>query len=210
MNSTEKKRTVFENKILPALNYVGAIGAAIMCIAYIVLVIILIKGFKVEEVLQTTIFAFVNAGVGFIIMQFLKYQGICFAKVIPENKAITDIYYGSKTKDKKNHSLTYFWGTSIAKDAAIKCLSIAATSIGIIYIVIAGSNDYNLLLLAIVNLLMFICFGFLSLVKAYDYYNQTYISYVKERLEDVSVEIPQEPVVIDEATEESSDDEEGE
>ena len=195
-----RKPTVFEEKILPILNYVGAIGAAIMCIAYVVVVFMLINGFQQEQVLNTTIFACVNAAVGFVIMQFLKYQGVSFAQMIPENKEVLELYFKTKTKDKKTHSLIFFWTTSVIKDIIVKCATLAATSIGVIYIVITGSNDYNLLLLAAVNLLMFICFGFLSLVKAYNYFNQTYIEYIKERLEDVSVEIPQEPV---KATEES-------
>lgn len=181
----EKKYTIFEKKILPVLNYVGAIGALIMSIAYIIMVFVLINGFKAEAVLKTTIFAVVNAVVGFIIMQFLKYQGVSFAEMIPENKAIIDQYYATKTKDKKPHSLTYFWLTTGLKDALIKGLSLIVTTVGIVYIVIQGSQDSNLILLAFVNLLMFICFGFLSLVKAYNYVNNIYIQYVKEKLEEV-------------------------
>ena len=171
----------FKNKILPILLYVGVIGASIMCIAYIILVFVLIQGFKAEAALNTTIFACVSAGVGFIIMQFLKYQGVSFAEV--ENKAILEQYYGTKTKDKKAHSLTYFWITSVIKDIIVKCATLAATSVGIVYIIIKGSNDYALIGLAIVNLLMFICFGFISLVKAYNYFNRVYIKYIKEQLE---------------------------
>ena len=81
-------RTFLERKILPILNYIGIIGAVIMAIAYIVIVFVLINGFKAEALLQTTVFACVNAAVGFIIMQFLKYQGESFAKMLPENKEI--------------------------------------------------------------------------------------------------------------------------
>ena len=38
-----------------------------------------------------------------------------------------------------------------------------------------------MLLMALVNLLMFVCFGFLSLVKAYDYFNEKYIPYLVEK-----------------------------
>lgn len=182
-NLTEKKQSFFENKVIPVLNYVGLIGAIIMSIAYIIVVLVLINGFKAEELLQTTIFACVNAGVGFIIMQFLKVQGVSFAKMLPENIAIMKQYYTEKTKDKKVRSIRYFWITSVIKDIVVKCASLAVTTIGVIYIVIQGSNDYNMLLLAFVNLLMFICFGFLSLVKAYDYFNQMHIPYLKEQLE---------------------------
>ena len=182
-NETEKK-DIFKEKILPILHYVGFIGAIITSIGYIILVTILIFGFKVEKILDTTIFAVVNAGVGFIIMQFLKYQGVTFAENLPENKDILTKYRTTKTKDKKNHSLTYFWVTSVVKDVLIKCLTLALTTIGLIYIVIEGSRDYALIWLSIVNLLMFISFGLLALVKAYKYFNTTYIEYVKERLKE--------------------------
>ena len=178
---TVDKINFFKQKVLPILHYVGVIGATIMSVAYIILVMVLIQGFKVEATLKTTIFACVSAGVGFIIMQFLKYQGITFAEL--ENKEILEKYYGTKTRDKKSHSLTYFWVTSVVKDIIVKCATVAGTSVGIVYIIIEGSKDYNLILLAIVNLLMFICFGFISLVKAYNYFNRIYIKYIQERME---------------------------
>ena len=175
-------RTFLERKILPILNYIGIIGAVIMAIAYIVIVFVLINGFKAEALLQTTVFACVNAAVGFIIMQFLKYQGESFAKMLPENKEIVDRYYKTKTKDKKVHSIKYFWVTTVIKDIIVKCATLGATTIGIIYIVIQGSNDYNLLLLALVNLLMFVCFGFISLNNAYEFFNNKHVPYMIEQL----------------------------
>lgn len=53
---------------------------------------------------------------------------------------------------------------------------------GVVYIVIQGCNDYNLLLLALVNLVMFICFGLLALNKAYDFYNDRHIPYVIDQI----------------------------
>ena len=175
-------RTFLERKILPVLNYIGIIGAVIMAIAYIVIVFVLINGFKAEALLQTTVFACVNAAVGFIIMQFLKYQGVSFAKMLPENKEVIERYYKTKTKDKKVHSITYFWVTTVIKDIIVKCATLGATTIGIIYIVIQGSNDYNLLLLALVNLLMFVCFGFISLNNAYEFFNNKHVPYMIEQL----------------------------
>lgn len=176
----------FEKHIKPILTYVGLIGAVLTSIAYIILIFILIKGFKYEQTTQTIVFALVNAAVGLIIANFLKYQGISFAKEIPANQELLKNYYGAKTKDKKNHSLSFFWITSIIKDIITKGLSIAATTCGLIYIVIVGSNDWSLLLMSIVNLLLFICFGLLSLNKAYDYFNNTYVAYMKERIDETS------------------------
>lgn len=178
----------FEKHIKPILTYIGLIGAVLTSIAYIILIFILIKGFKYEQTTQTIVFALVNAAVGLIIANFLKYQGISFAKEIPANQKLLKDYYGAKTKDKKNHSLSFFWITSIIKDIIIKGLSIAATTCGLIYIVIVGSNDWSLLLMSIVNLLLFICFGLLSLNKAYDYFNNTYVAYMKERINEAPKE----------------------
>lgn len=189
----EINKSRFEEKILPVLNYVGIIGAVIMAIAYIISVFVLINGFKVEELLQTTIFACVNAATGFIIMQFLKFQGVSFAKMLPENQELIKKYYKTKTKDKKLHSITYFWTTTVIKDIVVKCATLGITTIGVVYIVIQGSNDYNLLLLAVVNLLMFICFGFISLVNAYDFYNNKHIPYIVEQLEKANEETKQDP-----------------
>lgn len=176
------KKDVFENKIKPLLTYIGIIGAALTSVAYIILMFVLIKGFKYEQTVKTIVFAVVNAAVGLIIANFLKYQGISFAKDLPENQDIIKEYYGTRTKDKKNHSLSFFWITSIIKDIFTKGCSVAATTMGLIYIVIIGSNDWSLLLLAAVNLILFICFGMLALNKAFDYYNNHYIEYMRDRI----------------------------
>ena len=175
------RKTVFENKIKPLLHYVGTIGAVLMSIAYIVVVFVLVVGFKVKNVEQSIVFATVNAVVGIMIMQFLKIQGIDFAKSLPENQEILNKYY-TKRKKTKLYSIKYYWATSVTKDVIMKGVSIAATSAGLIYIVIEGSSDYNLLLLAVVNLIMFICFGFLSMTNAYDFYNEKHIPFIKDKL----------------------------
>ena len=180
-------KNTFETKIKPVLSYVGAIGAGLMCIAYIIVVFVLIRGFQATVIFNTLLFAAVNAIVGFIILQFLKVQGISFAKLIPENDEIIKEYYSTKTKDKKPHSMQFYWTTSVIKDIFTKCISVAITSAGLIYIIIQGSNDWNLLLLAIVNLIMFICFGFLALVNAYEFFNNTYIPYMQEKIDETKI-----------------------
>ena len=175
-----------QEKLVNVLTYIGIIGATICSIAYIFVVIVLIQGFKAETTTQTVIFAVVNAIVGFIIMQFLKVQGEQFAKNKPENKKIIDEYYNSKTKDKKLHSMRYYWITSIIQDIFTKVLTVFASTFGIIYIVIVGSNDWNLLMLALVNLLLFICFGLLALNNAFEFFNNKHIPYMKEKIREVN------------------------
>jgi hypothetical protein len=182
----EKKKTVdfFEEKVLPILQYIGTIGAIIMSIAYIILVFVLIFGFKREDLLTTTVFAIVSAAFGFVILQMLKIQGQSFAENKEDNKAILKEYYGTHTKDKKNHSMTYFWIKSVITDALVKAGTVAVSTIGLIYIIIQGSRDYSLIFLGIVNLLMFISFGFLGLVKSYKYFNRVYIEYIKDKIKE--------------------------
>ena len=175
-----------QEKLINVLKYIGIIGATICSVAYIFVVIVLIQGFKVETTTQTVIFAVVNAIVGFIIMQFLKVQGEQFAKNKPENKKIIDEYYNSKTKDKKLHSMRYYWITSIIQDIFTKVLTVFASTFGIIYIVIVGSNDWNLLMLALVNLLLFICFGLLALNNAFEFFNNKHIPYMIEKVREVN------------------------
>lgn len=184
----------FEQKIKPLLIYIGTFGAIFMSIAYIILMFVLVFGFNVQKDLRNSIiFAVINAVVGFVIMIFLKIQGIDFAKSLPENAKILEEYNGVRVKKVRTHSLTFFWVKSTIIDFVAKVITVAFTTAGIIYIVVEGSNDYNMLLLSAVNLIMFLCFGFLNLVRAYDFFNEMHIPYIKEKLETRKKELNKEP-----------------
>lgn len=177
----------FETKIKPMLKYVGGIGAILMGIAYLAIVFILVFGFTAEATFaQSVTFAAVNAIMGLIIMQFLKIQGIDLAKDIEENKQVLKEYSGTKARTKQLKSIKHFWLTSIATDVVVKGLMFMGTTMGIIYIVVAGTQNYTLILLAIVNLFMFGCFGLLSLVRAYDFFNEEHIPYLKEKINEIN------------------------
>lgn len=174
---------MFEKRIKPLLQYVGAIGAAIMSIMYMIIIVILIVGFESHDLKNTTIFSIINAVVGLIIMQFLKIQGISFAKNLPENQKLIKDYYGSITHDKRLRNINSFLLWSTIKDIVLKGTGLIISSVGIIYIVIQGSHDYTMLLLAVVNLLMFISFGILSMNGSYEFYNNYHVPYMKHQLE---------------------------
>ena len=182
------KQEIFENKIKPILLWMGTIVSCVMAIAYIIVVFVLIQGFKVETILNTSIFSLVTALVGFCIMQMLKIQGQSFAAEIEENKKIHKQYTRTETKDKKAHSMKYYWIKSGAIDILTKCLTLSITSIGMVYIMIEGSQDYNLLMLAIVNLLMFAGFGLVGLVNAYNFYNESFVPYMMEQIKKQELE----------------------
>lgn len=178
-----ESKNFFEKKIQPAILYIGLIGAIISSIGYIALVIVLIQGFKVQAIKQTLAYAIVNAIVGLIIANFLKYQGTAFAENLPENKKIKEEYFSDALKETKYKDISYFWATSLIKDIIFKGITLFASTAGLIYIVIKGSQDYSLLLMAFVNLLLFISFGLLSLSKAYNYYNNIYVNFMKQQIE---------------------------
>lgn len=177
--------TNFDKKIKPIFAYVGTIGAVMATIAYVIIVFIMVFGISVSHSFsRTLIFAIINAAVGLVIIQFLKIQGIDLAKRLEKNKDILEQYNKNRAKVKKLHGLGWFWGTTIIKDVIIKCATLAATTLGIIYIVISASQDYTLLLLALVNIIMFACYGLLSLVKAYDFFNDEYIPFITEQMDE--------------------------
>lgn len=177
----QKQKSIFEKRIKPALSYVGTIGSILMVAAYIVIVFIMVFGFSVTDITQTITFAIVNAIVGFIIMQLLRIQGIDFAKQIPFNQVVMKDYNALTPKDDKHYSMKHYWFTAIVKDILTKVTTIIITTTGLIYIVIAGSRDYMLFLMAVVNIIMFICFGLLALVNSYEFYNEQHIPFIIDK-----------------------------
>jgi hypothetical protein len=176
--------SLFEKKIKPILIYVGTIGAVLSAVAYVILIFTMIFGLTIQASIQDTlIFACVNAIIGFVIMQFLKIQGISFAKNYKHSVDVSTKWRAlNPIKDKRKHSLKHFWFVSIVKDIITRVLLIVITTICIIYLVIKGTHDYTYLLLMFVNLIMFACFGLISLVNAHDFYIEQHIPYLEEQI----------------------------
>lgn len=175
-------KNTFEDKIKPFLVYVGVIGAALASVMYIVSAIVLVMGFQAKTFTQAIVFAVISAVLGLVIMFFLRYQGVSFAKALPENQAIREKYECKEPKT-KFHTLKYFWIKNTVIDVIVKGITVALTTAGIIYIVIEGSQDYKLILLAIANLILFACFGLIALANAYDFYNDQFVPYMKQQID---------------------------
>lgn len=184
------KRNIFENYIAPVLEFIGIIGAVVSSIAYVILVYIMVKGVpSIKSVTQTAIYAGINGVMGFLILQCLKLQGTSFAKNLPENRTLVKQYYGEKTKDKKAHSLKYYWATSVVKDLFTKVLTFAFAVFGITYIGFTGNGNSALIGLAFVNILMFLSFGLVGLIKSYEYYNNSFVPYMKDQIEQIGQKV---------------------
>jgi hypothetical protein len=189
MGALDDKRqaTIQQSKqaLLKLLGNIGLIGASITAVMYVVLALVLIFGVKKIDdgnTMQYLSFVIVTASVGMLINFMLRLQGVTYAKNIPENARILREYYDSKTRDKKYKSIKYFWIKSFVTDVVVKFATTCASVFGVIYIAIVGSGDISLMLIALCNLLMFTCFGLLSLCSAYAFFNDHHIPYIKEQL----------------------------
>ena len=120
-------KNTFEEKIKPFLIYVGAIGAIFSGIMYILATVVLIMGFQAKTFTQAIVFAIVSAILGLIIMFFLRYQGLSFAKAIPENQEVLSLYNTKQTKT-KHHTLRYFWIKNALIDFLIKGCTVALST----------------------------------------------------------------------------------
>lgn len=172
------------DKINNILSLVGLITAITMTVAYFVAVMVLIVGFEKKTLLQTTIFSVVSALIGLIIMASWRFQGQTWASMLDENKYIMSIYNNTKIKDRKFHNMTFFWTFQTLKDIFFRAGSIGATTIGVLYLVVVGSQDYRMLYLAIVHIIMWFGWGMLACAKAYNYYNNQFIPYIKNKIKE--------------------------
>lgn len=173
-----------ERKIRESLKYIASVGALLTIIAYISLVVVLIVGFEKKFQFESTLlFSTINAIFGLIVMLLLREQGITFAKSNENNKKIMEDYHEAINKKKKQKKLRTIKSYRLIKaliDLITKSITVLIMSFFVVYIIIEGQNDWSLMLLAVVNILMFVSFGLLSLEKAYNFYNEEHIAAIKE------------------------------
>lgn len=172
-------------KIKSLIYWTGLICASISVVAYILIVVVMCVGFSVSASFSTNlIFALISAFVGILIMQFMKLQGIAFAKSEDEVKEVWDKFYKKRTKKRKVHSVRYFWVKSISVDIIVKAISIIITSVGTLYVFIEASGDVMRILLAIFNLTLFAGFGMMGLTQAYDFIRDEHLAWMLQQLEE--------------------------
>lgn len=80
--------------------------------------------------------------------------------------------------------MNYYMIKTGISDIVSKCFFFGFASVGMVYVMIEGSGDYSLLLLALVNLLMFAGYGLINLCKAYDFYNEEYVPYMLDKIKE--------------------------
>ena len=176
-------QTFFESKIRPLFLYMGSFASIIFSIAYIIVVAIMILGLEAAPTIETFVgFLIANLVAGACIAISLMIQGQDFAKNTPTNKKILEQYY--KRKEAKLHSMTYYWIWAIIQVVLTRLLTVAAMTYIVIDICWQGNGQYTYFLMAIFNILMFVGFGLLGMVSMYDKFNNRYIPWVQQQIDE--------------------------
>lgn len=170
--------------LLKLLNNIGVVGAILASIADIIFVIIFVVGIKIEiDIKANIIFAIINALIGILINCLLRIQGQKYAEL--ENQELCDKFYRKKAKEAKRHISMKVWQSiSIIKDIIIKGGTTTFGIFGIIYLSIEGSKNPIQILITLVTLVMFACFGLMSMNSAYNRYYNIQIPFMELKIKE--------------------------
>lgn len=166
------------------LNNIGFIGAVLAAIADIVLVIIFVVGIRIDIQLNSIIlFSVVNALTGLLINILLRYQGQKYAEI--ENEELLNKFYEKKVKEEKDPISMSMWQLIEGiKDFLIKGLTTSFSIFGIIYISIEGSKNPIQILITLVSLILFSCFGLISMNSSYYRFLNIQVPYMKKKIKE--------------------------
>ena len=172
----------FEKKLRPLFTFVGTICAILLAIVYFVGAIVLINGLDTPLGTQQLImYAVYNGIMTFLIVFALGVQGNDFAK--EKNKEIIqELNELRPNKEKKIHTMTFYWCVEIPKKIAFKTGWAWFSTLAVTTIFVDGNGDMSLLLLVAMNAIMSFGTGLLFLTKTYDYYNNNQVAVMKRKI----------------------------
>lgn len=193
LQKSKKIKVKLTIRIKELLLFVGFFFSIIGGFSYIIITIVLVKGFEANLELENQIlFSVISALIGLSISFALRNQGIAFAKKEPKSQEVMSEYYKTinKTKTMKElHDITYYLIRATIIDVFIKGIIVAIAIWFMISIFISGSQNYGLVGIAFANLLLFTGFGLMALSSAYDRYIDQHIPVIEERTKKLKVEI---------------------
>ena len=180
MNNSQTKS---HQALLKILNNIGFIGAILAGISDIIFVIIFVVGISINiEMSSMILFSVVNAVIGLLINILLRYQGIKYAEI--ENQELCNKYYEKNIEKNKKHLSIETWQILQGlKDFLLKGIIATFSIFGFIYISIQGSKNPVQILLTIVNLILFGCFGLISMNSSYYRFYNVQIPLMKKTIE---------------------------
>ncbi len=181
----DKKKDFWQDKISKALKVVGSVIVAVSAIANLIVVYILIKGFKTEVSSEKLlVFLLVNAvfGIMMIIGGMIQGKDLSKSRADVENvlKEYSDMIPTSK--EVKLRSYTWHFWIEIIRNIFTKSLSITISMFFAVRIIIDGLKDDKYFILAITNVILYLGLSFLSLAKSYDYYKDKHIPYLRQKI----------------------------
>lgn len=169
--------------LLKILNNIGVVGAILAAIADVIFVIIMVLGIKVDaEISATVIFAVINALIGILINVLLRYQGQKYAEL--ENEELCSEYYQKRIKEKKYMSMSMWMTLKVVQDFVVKGSATAFSIFGIVYISITGSKNPIQILITLVTLVLFACFGLISMNSSYTRFYNIQVPYMENRIKE--------------------------
>lgn len=176
MNNLQKQS---HKTLLIVLNNIGIIGAIMAGIADIIFVIIFVVGVKIDIKINSIIlFAVVNSLIGLLINILLRYQGIKYAEI--ENQETVSKYYNKIVEENKKPLELGTWQLIQGlKDFLIKGLLTVFSIFGVIYISIEGSKNPIQILITLASLILFTCFGLISMNNSYDRFYNIQLPYME-------------------------------
>lgn len=147
-------------------------------------VIIFVVGVNIEvELKSSVIFASINAGVGVLINILLRYQGQKYAEI--ENEDLCNKFHRKKVEKKKKHLSMELWQLiKSIEDIVIKGGTTAFSIYGIIYISIEGSKNPIQILMTLVTLILFTCFGLMNMNSSYCRFYNVQVPYMELKIKE--------------------------
>ena len=171
--------------LLKILNNIGFVGAILAGLADLIFVVIFVIGIEFkQEFKASVVFAIVNAIIGILINTLLRYQGQKYAEI--ENEELCNKFYRKKVEENKKHISMAKWNVfSIIKDFLIKGLTTTFSICGLIYISIEGSKNPIQILITIISLILFTCFGLISMNTSYYRFYNIEVPYMELKLKEI-------------------------
>ena len=173
---------------MKVLNNIGVVGAILAAVADVIFVIIFVVGIDMEQEFKSSvIFAIVNALIGILINVLLRYQGQKYAEI--ENEDLCNRFYRKKVKESKKFISMTTWNIiSTIKDFIIKGCTTAFSICGVVYISIEGSKNPIQILITLVTLVLFACFGLISMNSSYYRFYNVQVPYMELKLQEKEFE----------------------
>ncbi len=170
-----------QKALLKLLNNIGVVGAIIAGVADIVFVVISVTGIQLDiSGKSSVVYAIINACIGILINILLRYQGKKYAEL--ENQNLVNQFYDKKVKEKKYMTIEQWFSLQVFKDIILKGGTTAFSIWGVIKISIEGSKNPVQILITLFTLILFACFGLISMNSAYTRYYNIQIPYMKKYL----------------------------